>query len=179
MAHADDDFNATATVCTTETAAIAHLDCIPGIGPALAEMLVAEVGTAMSRFPSAGHLAAWTGPAPGNNESAGKRRSGRTRKGNPYVKVGLVQATRAAVRSIDTYLAAQCRHLVRRLGDKRALVAHSLIVIVYQLLKRKEAYRDFGGDYFERHQPTAVVQRLTHQIEKLGYSVTVVAPATA
>ncbi len=170
---------AISAACAPDAAAVAYLDTIPGIGQELAEMLVAEVGTDMSRFPSAGHLAAWAGLAPGNNESAGKRRSGRTRKGNPYVKVGLVQAARAAVRTKGTYLAAQYRRLVKRLGDKRALVAvaHSLIVIVYQLLTRKEVYRDLGGDYFERRQPEALVQRLTRQIEKLGYSVTVAPPA--
>lgn len=167
--------------CAADAAAIGLLDTIPGVGQDLAEVIVAEIGTDLSRFPSAGHLAAWAGVAPGNNESAGKRRSGRTRKGNPYLKVGLVQAARAAVRSKGTYLAAQYRRLVRRIGDKRALVAvaHSIVVSVYHMLSRKEPYQDLGADYFERRQPEAQVKHLTWQIEKLGYSVTVAPPAPA
>lgn len=167
--------------CAADEAAIALLDTIPGIGRDLAEVVVAEIGTDLSRFPSAGHLAAWSGVAPGNNESAGKRRSGRTRKENPYLKVGLVQAARAAVRSKGTYLAAQYGRLVRRIGDKRALVAvaHSIVVSIYHILTCKEPYQDLGADYFERRPPDAQVKRLTRQIEKLGYTVTVTPPAAA
>jgi transposase len=167
--------------CAAEEAAIALLDTIPGVGPDLAQVVVAEIGTDMSRFPSAGHLAAWAGVAPGNNESAGKRRSGKTRKGNPHLKVGLVQAARAAVRTKGTYLAAQYRRLVRRIGDQRALVAvaHSIVVSIYHMLTRKEPYHDLGADYFERRQPEAQVKRWARQIEKLGYTVTVTSPAAA
>jgi transposase len=167
--------------CAADEDAVALLDTIPGVGRDLAEVVVAEIGTDMSRFPSAGHLAAWAGVAPGNNESAGKRRAGRTRKGNLHLKVGLVQAARAAVRSKGTYLAAQYRRLVRRIGDARALVAvaHSIVVSIYHILTRKEPYHDLGADYFERRQPEAQVKRWTRQIEKLGYTVTVNPPATA
>lgn len=167
--------------CDPQETAIELLDTIPGVARELAEIIVAEIGVDMSRFPSAGHLAAWAGLAPGNNESAGKQRAAKTRKGNPWLKVGLVQAARAAVRSKSTYLAAQYRRLVKRLGDRRALiaVAHSIVVIIYHLLSRQEPYNELGADYFERRKPEAVVTRLTRQIEKLGYTVTVVPPAEA
>lgn len=150
------------------------LDTIPGVGRGLAEVLVAEIGTDMTRFPSAGHLAAWAGVAPGNNESAGKRRSGKTRKGDVWLRVGLVQAARAAVRTKGTYLAAQYRRLVTRRGDKRALVAvaHSILVIAYHVINRKEPYRELGGDYFERRNPQDTARRLARQIERLGFQVT-------
>lgn len=152
------------------------LDTIPGVGRELAEVLVAEVGTDMTRFPTAGHLAAWAGVAPGNNESAGKRRSGKTRKGDVWLRVGLVQAARAAVRTKGTYLAAQYRRLVTRRGDKRALmaVAHSILVIAYHVISRKEPYRELGADYFERRKPEATARRLARQIERLGFQVSVI-----
>lgn len=150
------------------------LDTIPGVGRGLAEVLVAEIGTDMTRFPTAGHLAAWAGVAPGNNESAGRKRSGKTRKGDIWLRVGLVQAARAAVRTKGTYLAAQYRRLVTRRGDKRALVAvaHSILVIAYHVILRKEPYRELGGDYFERRKPEATAKRLARQIERLGFHVT-------
>jgi transposase len=153
---------------------IGLLDTIPGVGRELAEMLVAEVGTDMTRFPTAGHLAAWAGVAPGNNESAGKRRSSKTRKGDVWLRVGLVQAARAAIRTRGTYLAAQYRRLVTRRGDKRALVAvaHSILVIAYHVILRKEPYRELGGDYFERRNPQGTARRLARQIERLGFQVT-------
>jgi transposase len=167
--------------CAAAEEAIALLDTIPGVGRDLAEVVVAEIGTDLSRFPAAGHLAAWAGVAPGNNESAGKRHAGKTRQGNRALRVGLVQAARAAVRTKGTYLAAQYRRLVRRIGDKRALVAvaHSIVVSIYHMLTRQEPYHDLGADYFERRQPEAQVKRLTRQIEKLGYTVTVTPPAAA
>lgn len=150
------------------------LDTIPGIGREGAEMLLAEIGADMSRFPSAGHLAAWAGLAPGNNESAGKRRSGKTRKGDPWLRTGLVQAARAASRSKKSYLSAQYRRLAARRGDKRALiaVAHSLLVIIYHVISRGEPYRDLGADYFDKRKPEATARRLVDRLEKLGYSVT-------
>jgi transposase len=173
IAHFDEQVEAACEAGGNEEV-ISLLDTIPGVGRELAEMLVAEIGTDMSRFPTAGHLAAWAGVAPGNNESAGKRRSGRTRKGDPWLRVGLVQAARAAVRSKGTYLAAQYRRLVRRRGDKRALVAvaHSILVIAYHVILRKEPYRELGADYFERRKPEATARRLARQIERLGFQVT-------
>lgn len=170
------------TACTDDGSeeVIGLLDTIPGVGRGLAEMLVAEIGTDMSRFPTAGHLAAWAGVAPGNNESAGKRRWGKTRNGDPWLRVGLVQAARAAIRTKGTYLAAQYRRLVTRRGDKRATiaVAHSILIIVYHIILRKEPYRELGADYFERRKPEATARRLARQIERLGYQVTM-APVAA
>jgi transposase len=160
--------------CNADQAVLDLLDTIPGVARETAEMLVAEIGTDMSRFPSAGHLAAWAGLAPGNDESAGKRRSGKTRPGAPWLRSGLVAAARGAVRSKNTYLTAQYHRLAARRGDKRAIVAvaHSILVIVYHVLTRKEPYRELGGDYFERRNPEARAKRLARQIEKLGYTVT-------
>jgi transposase len=111
------------TVCRPFEEAVALLDTIPGVGRETAEIIVAEIGADMSRFPTAGHLAAWAGVAPGNNESAGKRRSARTRQGNKPLGAALTQAAQSAAHTKDTYLAAQYRRLARRRGKKRAIVA--------------------------------------------------------
>jgi transposase len=162
-----------AAACVADQALIELLDTIPGVGRETAEMLLAEIGPDLSRFPSAGHLAAWAGLAPGNHESAGKRRSGRTRKGAPWLRSGLVAAARGAVRTKDSYLTTQYRRIAARRGDKRAIVAvaHSLIVIVYHVITRREPYQELGGDYFERCNPDAKVRRLVRQMEQLGYTV--------
>jgi transposase len=140
----------------------------------VAEVLVAELGTDMSRFPSAAHAAAWAGVAPGNNESGGKRRSGKTRQGNNWLRVALVQAAHGAARTKDTYLGAQYRRLVPRLGNKRAVMAlaHSILVSAYHMLCKREGYHDLGAEYFARRKPEARVKHLSRQIEKLGYQVT-------
>ncbi|MBA3441296.1 MAG: IS110 family transposase [Pyrinomonadaceae bacterium] len=153
--------------------AVERLDTIPGVGREMAEVIVSEIGVDMTRFPSANHLAAWAGVAPGNHESGGKRLSGRTRKGNQALRKGLVQAAHAAAHTKNTLLAAQYQRLARRRGRKRAVlaVAHSILVIAYHLLARAEEYRELGGDYFERQRPEATVKRLTHRLEKLGYQV--------
>ena len=160
--------------CAPEQEAVELLDTIPGISPQVAEVVLAEVGADMSRFPTAGHLAAWAGLAPGNNESAGKRRSGKTRDGDPWLRVALIQAAHGAARSKGTYLAAQYHRLAARRGKKRAIVAvaHSIIVIVYHVLQRKEPYHELGPDYFERHDAEGRARRLVRQVEKLGYEVT-------
>jgi transposase len=131
------------------TEAVARLDSIPGVGRRVAEVVVAEIGREMSRFPSADHLASWAGLTPGQHESAGKRYSGRTRKGSPALRVALVEAARAAVRT-HTYLAAQFRRLAARRGGKRAAVAvaHSILVIGYHLLRNGGVYQDLGPDLF-------------------------------
>ena len=151
-----------------------RIQTIPGIGRRTAEILVAEIGTELTRFPSAGHLASWAGVCPGNDESAGKRRSGRTRKGSPWLRSALVEAARAAARTKDTYLAAQYRRLAARRGAKRAAVAvaHSLLTIVYMLLTRQQAgYHDLGSGYFDERDRQAVERRLVRRLEALGYSV--------
>jgi transposase len=163
-----------------EEEAIQRLDEIPGVGRNTAEVIVAEIGTDMSRFPSAGHLASWAGMSPGNNESAGKRKSGKTRKGNHALRQALVEAAHAAGRKKDSYLQAQYRRLGVRRGRKRAAVAvgHSILVIVYYLLSHPERrYADLGGDYFIERDREAVARQSVNRLERLGYKVTLEAPA--
>jgi transposase len=159
--------------------AVELLDTIPGVGQETAEVIVAEMGADMSRFPTARHLAAWAGLAPGNHESAGKQRTGRTRKGNQALRQGLVQAAHAAAHTKNTYLAAQYHRLAARRGSKRAIVAvaHSMLVIAYCLLSRQEPYRELGGDYFDRLRPETTAKRLLRRLENLGYKITLQAPA--
>lgn len=155
------------------------LDTIPGVGREVAEIIVSEIGTDMSRFPSAGNLASWAGVAPGNNESAGKRRSGKTTKGNKALSTALNQAAHAASHTKDTYLSAQYRRLAARRGKKKAIVAleHTILVIAYHLIKRQEPYRELGGDYFDKRRPEATAKRLVKRLEQLGYSVSLQQPA--
>jgi transposase len=154
-------------------AMIARLDTIPGIGRYVAEALLAEIGSDMSRFPSAGHLASWAGMCPGNQASAGKRQSGKTRKGSPWLRALLIQAAHAAGRTRQTYLAAQYHRLAARRGKKRAAVAvgHTILVIVYYLLTRETEYEDLGPQYFDERDRAAVERRLVRRLEQLGYNV--------
>lgn len=149
------------------------LDSIPGISPRTASLLLAEVGSDMTRFPSARHLASWAGICPGNNESAGKRYNGQTRKGNKWLRQALMEAAHGAIRTKDTYLTAQYRRLAARRGKKRALVAvaHSILTIVYYVLKRREPYRELGGNYFDERDRKAVERRLVARLEHLGNQV--------
>jgi len=160
--------------CAPFEEAVALLDTIPGIARRTAEIIVAEIGTDMSRFPSARHLAAWAGVAPGNQESAGKRRSGKTRKGDRILCTGLIQAAHAAAHTKGNYLSAQYHRLAARRGKKKALVAvaHSILVIVYHMLLRKQPYQDLGANYFDQLNPELTAKRLAKRIEKLGYQVT-------
>jgi transposase len=152
---------------------ITLLDSITGVGPRTAEALVAEVGVDMRRFPSADHLSSWAGLAPGNHESAGKRRSGRTRKGSPWLRAVLVEAAHAAGRTKDTYLGAQYRRLLARKGKKRAAVAvaRSILVIAYHILRDHQPYHDLGATYLDHRQRQAVERRLVQRLEALGYAV--------
>jgi transposase len=153
---------------------LTRVETIPGVGHRGAEIILAEIGTDMGRFPTAAHLAAWAGLAPGNNESAGKRHSGKTRKGSPSLKTLLVEAGQAAGRTKDTYLAAQYRRLAARRGKKRAAVAvgHSILVIIYHLLQRGTRYEELGGGYFDERDRQAVEHRLGRRLEALGHKVT-------
>jgi len=153
--------------------AVALLDTIPGIDRWQAEVILAEIGLDMGRFPTAAHLASWAGLAPGNNESAGKRYSGKTRPGNAALCTTLVLAANAAARSKNTYLAAQYNRLAARRGKKKAIVAlaHSILVAVYYILSRREPYRDLGGNYFDERKRESVTNRLVRRLEKLGYAV--------
>jgi transposase len=163
-----------AAYCAPFEEAVGLLDTIPGVARQTAEIMVAEIGTDMGRFPTADHLAAWAGVAPGNHESAGKHRSGQTRKGNKPLGVALNQAAHAASRTKHTYLSAQYRRLAGRRGKKKAIVAvaHSIVVIAYHLLQRNELYRELGGDYFDKQRPDATAKRLVKRLERLGYAVT-------
>ena len=155
--------------------AIVLLDTIPGVARQTAEVIVAEIGIDMSRFPTADHLASWAGVAPGNNESGGKRRSGKTRKGNQHLRTALVQAANAAARTRGTYLRAQYQRLAPRRGHKRAIMAlaHSILVIAYHLIARSQPYRELGGDYFDTISPAKTAKRLIKRLEHLGFQVSI------
>lgn len=161
------------------SATIDLLRTIPGIGPRTAWVVLAEIGADMSRFPSAAHLASWAGLCPGNHESAGKRRSGRARKGDAALRTALVEAAWAATRTRNTYLGAQYQRFRRRFGSKgeaKAIfaVAHTMLVIVWHVLAQQRPYTDLGVDYFaQRTDAQAHARRLARQIEKLGYRVTI------
>jgi transposase len=150
-----------------------RLTAIPGIGQRVAEAVVAEIGTNMEQFPTAEHLASWAGMCPGNDESAGRRRRGRTPKGNRWLRTILVQAAWAASHTKETYVAAQYRRLARRRGRKRALIAvgHTLLVIIYQMLKQGTAYAELGPDYLDRLEPERLTRQLVKRLESLGHKV--------
>jgi transposase len=147
---------------------------IPGISEITASMLVAEIGVDMNQFPSAHHLASWAGLCPGNNESAGKRRSGKTRKGSVWLRRTLCQAAWAASRTKKTYLSAQYRRLIVRKGKKKTIVAvaHSMLTIAYSILKSGCPYRDLGADYFDRLDSQGLQKRLVNKLTNLGFEVT-------
>lgn len=158
--------------------AATRLLSIPGVGKRVAEITVAEIGVDMARFPTAKHLASWVGLCPGHHESAGKRHSGKARKGNPALRSAMCEAAWAAAHGTDTYLAAQFRRFKRRFGTKgetKAIfaVAHTMIVIVWHLLAGEITYQDLGADFFERRTDTEARQRhLVRQLEALGHRVT-------
>jgi transposase len=154
--------------------AVERLQTIPGVSQRVAETVAAEIGMNMEQFPSADHLASWAGMCSGNNESAGKRRSGRTVKGNRWLKRILVQAAWAASHTKGTYLAAQYRRLAKRRGRKRALVAvgHTLLVIIYHVLKRGTTYAELGVDFLDRLEPERLTRQLVKRLEALGHKVT-------
>lgn len=148
---------------------------IPGVSHRTAQVILAEIGADMSRFPTPGHLASWAGMCPGNNESAGKHRSGHTRHGSKWLRIALVEAAQAAGRSKDTYLGAHYARIRGRRGPQKAAVAvgHSILVIAWHLLSTGEPYTDLGGDYFDkRRTSTAHQRRLVAQLEAMGHKVT-------
>jgi transposase len=150
-----------------------RLDDIPGVGREVAQVIIAELGVDMNRFPSAAHAASWAGLAPGKNESAGKNRSGKITPGNRHLKAMLVQAAHAVSRTKDNYLAAQFRRLAARRGKKRAAiaVAHSIVVIAYHMLRDGTEYRDLGGDYFDKRNKEKLQRNLVSRLEGLGLKV--------
>jgi transposase len=153
--------------------AVELLDTVPGINQRAAEAILAETGINMSQFPDANHLTAWSGLAPGNNESGGKRYSGRTRKGNQTLRSTMVQAAHAASRKKGSYASALYKRLVGRRGKKRAIVAvaRSLLVSIYHMLTRQQEYEDLGSDYFQSRRKENKIDYLTKQLAKLGYEV--------
>jgi transposase len=150
--------------------AVRLLDTIPGVVETVAQVIVAEIGMDMSHCPSAKPLASWAGMCPGNHESAGKRKRGKTTQGNRYLRAILVQAAWAASHQKDTYLAAHYHRLVKRMGKKKALVAvgHTILVIAYHVLRDRVSYQELGGDYFDRRYQDRHRQRLIRQLEALG-----------
>jgi transposase len=166
---------------TADQEAIALLDTIPGVGQRAAEILIAEIGTDMSRFPSAKHLASWAGMCPGNHESGGKRLSGKTRKGSRWLRQILVEIAHGASKTKNTYLAAQYRRIAARRGKKRALIAvgHTILTIAYMILTRKQPYQDLGAAYFDQREQHRVERRLVQRLERLGYEVSLQPKALA
>ncbi len=151
-----------------------RLDTITGVGKRAAEVVIAEIGVDMGRFPTAGHLASWAGMAPGNNVTGGKRRSARTTKGDVWLADILVECAWSAARSRDTYLSAQFWRLARRIGKKKAAVAvgHSILVICWHLLSEDCDYEDLGGDWFTRRNDSDKRRdHLIRQLQELGYGV--------
>jgi transposase len=154
--------------------AVELLRSLDGIETRTAQNILAEIGVDMSVFPSAGQLASWGGQCPGNDQSAGKRRSGRSRKGSKWLNEALKDAAMAAIRTNDSYLQAQYQRLRPRVGHGRALgaVKHSIICACWHMLTTGELYRDLGGDYFRRRDPERQAKRLVAQLERLGHLVT-------
>jgi transposase len=152
---------------------IKQLDSIPGISRQIAEVLLAEMGWDMSRFPTDKNLASWAGMCPGNNESAGKRRNGKTRKGSRWLRHALIEAAHGAARTKNKYLKTQYHRVAAHRGKKKALVAvgHSILIISYHLLTRGQEYSDLGANYFDERDRSAVQRRCVKRLEKLGYSV--------
>jgi transposase len=173
IARFDAQIQAACAVVSEEAAVVALLDTIPGVALTTAQILVAEIGTDMRRFPSAAALSAWVGLAPGNNESAGKQRSGRTRKGNTWLRAVLVQAAQAAAHMKQTALAARYRRIAARRGAKKAVIAlaHAILEIAYHIIARREPYRELGEDYLHRLDPERRAKRLVHQLGHLGFDV--------
>ena len=154
--------------------ATALLQTIPGVQEVAAAVLVAEMGTDMSRFPSAQHLASWAGVCPGNQQSGGKRLSGKTTKGNRWLRALLGEVAWSAAHSEGTYLHAQYHRIARRRGKNRAVLAvgHSVLVIAYHILRDKRPYRDLGADYFDHLDAARIERHHVHRLEQLGYTVT-------
>jgi transposase len=147
---------------------------IPGISTTVAEVIIAETGGDMSRFPTAGHLASWAGTCPGSNESAGRIKSTATRPGNPYLKGALGVAAMSAARSKDTYFAAKYRRIASRRGPMKALVAleHAMLIAIWNMLNTGSYFTDPGGDYFTRLNPDKAKNRAIDQLKRMGYAVT-------
>ena len=166
---------------TPFTEAVAFLETIPCIGHTAAVAIIAEIGTDMSRFPSAKHLASWAGVCPGNRQSAGKRLGGRTTGGNPWLCASLGEVAWSIAHTSSSYLAAQYHRFARRSGKHKAIVAvcHSLLVIVYHMLRTRSAYYDLGPDYFDSLENERLQRHYVRRLEQLGFAVTLTSPQIA
>ena len=161
--------------------AIELLDTIPGVGRRAAEVLLAEIGPDMTKFPTAAHLASWCKVCPGNNESAGKHFSGKTGRGNTWLRTILVQVAHAGVKVKNAYLGALYRNLVGRLGPNKATIAiaHRIIRAIHHMLLNREPWQDRGSDYLPENRKAHLTNRLRHRLEELGYAVTLQPKAAA
>ena len=150
---------------------------IPGLGKRSSEIILAEIGQDMKRFPTAGHISSWAGVCPGNNESAGKRRSGKTRKGNKILKSTLVECAQSAVRRKDTFFYAQYQRISMRRGKKRAIlaIAHSILISIYYMMKEDKEYEELGADFYNKFNKEKKANAYMKKIKELGYDVQIVA----
>jgi transposase len=146
---------------------------MPGIGLQSAQRIIAEVGIVMEQFPSADHFASWCGIVPACNESAGKKKNSRIRKGNKFIKETIVECARAAIRNKSSYYYAKYCKISARRGGKRALiaVAHSMLLAIYHILKQKQHFADLGSDYFNTINAERILKRNLRSLHDLGYEV--------
>ncbi|GAC1392264.1 MAG: hypothetical protein NVSMB38_15220 [Ktedonobacteraceae bacterium] len=149
---------------------------VVGIGQTAAASLLAEIGTDMTRFASDKHIASWAGLCPGNKQSGGKRLSGKTTKGNPYLRAILYEVAWAIAHTKDNYLSAFYHRMARRHGKQKAItaLAHKVLVILYHILRTKKPYSDLGADYFEQRDQERIQRHHIHRLEQLGYTVTLI-----
>jgi transposase len=153
---------------------INRLDTIPGVGRVIAQEIVAAIGTDMNRFPTSAHLASWARLCPGTNESAGKRKSARTGRGNRYLRSALTEGAQSAARSKDTYLRSQYYRLKSKRGANKATVAvaHTILVIAYYIIKDGDEYKDLGANHFDERRSDIITRQLVRRLRKLGHKVT-------
>lgn len=156
------------------------LEKIPGIGKRSSEIILAEIGQDMNRFPTAGHISSWSGVCPGNNESAGKRRSGKTRKGNKILKSALVECAQSAVQHKNSFFYAQYQRISMRRGKKRALlaVAHTMLIAIYYMIKEDKEYIDLGADFYNKFNKEKKANAYMKKLKELGYDVQIIAQAS-
>jgi transposase len=151
------------------------IDSIPGVGERSAQVIIAEIGINMDQFPSASHLASWAGLCPGNHESAGKRKSGKTRKGSDILRSTLMECAKSSGHLKNTYFSSQYNRIAARRGKNRATVAvaHAILRTVYSMLKNNIPYKELGPDFFEQRRKTEIVKKSVRRLETLGFSVTI------